>query len=349
MSTLKVTNIESPSGGGVNAKITDINGGQLSNRNLIINGDMRIAQRGTSFSTNNDRNFGVDRFACNASANTTITYSQETDAPAGFSNSLKATITSANSSRQAGDTNYVLQAIEGYNSANLNFGSSNAKTFTLSFYVKSSVTGTYGIGFANNGSTRVRHTSYTINSANTWERKTITVPGDTSGTWLTNSGIGLVPIWDLGMGTNYESDVIDTWDAGEDYRKSSYVNLSLTGSATWQLTGVQLEVGDVATVFEHRNITDEIAKCQRYYQNGACWIIGFGSTGAFVGSAQNFNTYMRANNPNVVLGTPSENVNFGSIGAPAVFGNGFRLFGTITTGTNINAYYSNTFTASAEL
>ena len=78
-------------------------------------------------------------------------------------------------------------------------------------------------------------------------------------------------------------------------------------------------------------------------------MIGFGSTGAFVGSAQNFNTYMRVNNPNVVLGTPTENVNFGSIGAPAVYGNGFRLFGTITTGTNINAYYTNTFTASAEL
>ena len=239
--------------------------GALSNRNLCINGSMQVAQRGTSFATNNAGNFAVDRFNCNASTNTTITFSQETDAPVGFANSLKATITSANSSRTAGDTNYVLQAIEGNNFGHLNFGSANAKTFTLSFYVKSSVTGTYGVGFANNGSSRVRHTTYTINAANTWERKTVTVPGDTSGTWLTNNGVGLIPVWDLGMGTDFESNTVDTWDANANYRRSSDVNLSLTASATWQITGVQLELGTKATPFEHRNYGDELAKCQRYY------------------------------------------------------------------------------------
>lgn len=250
----------------VEASVNQIPPRLESFRNKIINGDMRIAQRGTSFSTNNGRNFGVDRFACNASTNTTITFSQSTDAPSGFTNSLLATVTSANSSRTAGDTNYILQGIEGYNIADLNFGTLSAKNFTFSFYVKSSLTGSFGVGFSSNNNDRVYHTNYTINSANTWEHKTIQVSGPTSGTWLTNNGLGLMVIWDLGLGTNFESNTTNVWDSNNDYRRSTDVNLSLNAGATFYITGVQLEEGPIATPFEHRPLSVELAMCQRYFQ-----------------------------------------------------------------------------------
>lgn len=237
-------------------------------RNKIINGDMRIAQRGTSFSTNNGRNFGVDRFACNASANTTITFSQSTDAPSGFTNSLLATVSNANSSATAADTNYILQVIEGYNIADLNFGTLSAKNFTFSFYVKSSLTGSFSVGFASNNNDRVYHTNYTINSANTWEHKTIQVSGPTSGTWLTDNGVGLMPLWDLGFGTDFESNTTNVWDSNAVFRRSTDVNLSLNAGATLQITGVQLEEGTIATPFEHRPLAMELGLCQRYFFKG---------------------------------------------------------------------------------
>ena len=249
--------------------VSSINSGPVSGaRNRIINGDCRVAQRGTSFSTNNTRNFGVDRFACNASTNATITYSQDTAAPSNFNNSLKATVNTPYSSLSAADANYVLQCIEGYNFGDFGFGTSAAKTFTVSFYVRSSLTGTFSFGFQNSGSTRWYLTTYTISSANTWEYKTITIAGDTTGTWLNDNGIGIILFWDLGCGSNYVTSSTNSWQAGSGtagLRTSGSVSFAANSGATWQVTGVQLEAGSTATPFERRSIGQELALCQRYY------------------------------------------------------------------------------------
>jgi len=238
-------------------------------RNRIINGDMQIDQRynGSLFSSANE--FIVDRWTGNWYAPAGGSYSgqQVSDAPAGFRNSLRITTTATPSNNN--DAYFqIFQVIEGYNIADLMMGTANAKTFTCSFWVKSSVTGTYSICFFNNQATvRAYNTTYTINSANTWEYKTITVPGDTSttGTWGSTNGQGLGVFFDMGSGTNQEASA-NSWVTSNTRRISETVRLINTNGATWQVTGVQLEEGKVATPFEYRSIGEELALCQRYYQ-----------------------------------------------------------------------------------
>ena len=239
--------------------------GALSNRNMIINGAMQVAQRGTSFSPPSQGAYVVDRFHQYQGGGGVLYYEQSTDAPLGFSNSLKITVNTADSSIASGDYYYMRYEAEGLDCSRLSLGTSNAQKFTLSFYVKSSLTGTFSGAFQNAATNRSYVFEYTINSANTWERKTVTVDGDTSGTWLTNNSVGLRVAFDLGNGSSLRSSA-GSWASSGNYGSTGSVELVGTASATLYITGIQLEVGDTATPFEHRSYGDELAKCQRYYE-----------------------------------------------------------------------------------
>jgi len=243
-------------------------GGGGVNRNLLINGNFVVAQRGTSFSNVTSSQFCLDRFSVDVSGGGAFNVTQDTSAPEGFEKSLKLEVNTADSSIAVGDAYRITQAIEGQNIAQVDLGASTAKAMALSFYVKSSVTGTYGVGLANSAETENFVAEYTISSANTWEKKTINIPVRTSGTWLTTNGIGIGVRFDLGSGTNYNGTA-GQWQttSSKVYRTSSCVNLIATGSATWFLTGVQLEVGQNPTEFEHQKFSQTLQQCERYYQN----------------------------------------------------------------------------------
>ena len=240
-------------------------GGGGTNKNLIINGNMVCSQRGTSFSNVTSSQFCLDRFSVDVSGGGAFNVTQDTSAPEGFEKSLKLEVNTADSSIAAGDAYRVTQAVEGQNTAQVDLGASTAKAMALSFYVKSSVTGTYGVGLANNAETENFVAEYTISSADTWEKKTINIPVRTSGTWLTDNSVGIGVRFDLGSGTNHNGTA-GQWQttSSKVYRTSSCVNLIATGSATWFLTGVQLEVGQNPTAFEHEPFERTLAKCQRY-------------------------------------------------------------------------------------
>jgi hypothetical protein len=181
----------------------------------------------------------------------------------GFVNSLKITVTTADASIGAGQIYTLRQTIEGYNIADLNWGSANSQPITLSFWVQSSVTGTFS-GCLNNEGTASYPFTYTINSANTWEQKTITVTGPTAGTWGSTNSNGIRITWSLGVGTTY-SGTANTWNYSTEYfAASSTTNLIATNGATWYITGVQLEEGTTASPFEYRQYGTELGLCQRY-------------------------------------------------------------------------------------
>ena len=243
--------------------------GGLTGRNLIINGAMQVAQRGTTASGLSSIGLNtVDRFNGNSATagSFTLTDEQSSDAPAGFNYSRKLTFTTAQTT-SAGTRNQVRHHIEGYNTAHLDWGTADAKTVTLSFWVKSSVTGSMAVAFINQTETHSYVTDYTVSSANTWEYKTIVVEGPTVGAWNTNNTIGIRLSWDLGSGSTYQTPTSDAWVSGWYYRTSSSVRPAETLNATWQITGVQLELGDTATPFEHRSYGDELFACQRYYSH----------------------------------------------------------------------------------
>jgi hypothetical protein len=237
-------------------------------RNRIINGDMRIDQRnnGASISpTSAAYGFAVDRWPCyNSTAGSKFSIQRSTDAPSTFSNSTLVTSSSAYSVA-AGDQFYFVQFIEGFNSADFAFGTASAKTVTLSFWVKSSLTGTFGGSLMNSAYNRSYPFSYTISAANTWEQKTVTIAGDTTGTWIgSTNGLGLRVHFGLGIGSTY-SGTAGAWAAAERYAPTGAVSVVGTNGATWYITGVQLEVGSVATPFERIDYGRELAMCQRYY------------------------------------------------------------------------------------
>ena len=237
--------------------------GALSNRNVIVNGAMVISQRGTSFTSVGNGDYTLDRFRVYSSGGGVFNVDQASDGPDDFTKSLKVTVATNDASIGSSDYYILNSRLEGYDTAKFNFGTSAAKTVTLSFYVKSSLTGTFGGSFTNSSEANAYIFSYTINAANTWERKTVTITGQTSGTWATDNTNSIRIYWDLGCGSGNVSGSTG-WGSGA-YGLSSTVQLVGTSSATWQITGVQLEVGDTATPFEHRSYGDELARCQRYY------------------------------------------------------------------------------------
>jgi hypothetical protein len=271
MSTLKVTNIESPSGGGVSAKINDIGGGQLSNRNMIINGAMVVSQRGTSHtSTTTANNYGVDRWQVicpNTSA--VLVHSQETTGgPDGFKNWLKISPSTADTSIAATDFSSVLQHIEGYNFAPARYGFADAKNVTVSFKFKTNKAGTYCMCHRNEVADRNYIHEFTPVADGSWQTITYTVPGDTTGTWDTTSLKGWRFELFLASGSTFQSNTTDTWFQGQYFHATSnQVNFLDSTSNELGITGVQVEVGNLATSFEHRSYGDELQKCRRYFQH----------------------------------------------------------------------------------
>lgn len=242
--------------------------GPLSNRNKIINGDMRIDQRNAGASVSATAGvYPVDRFEIeHISGGGTATTQRSATVPTGqgFTNSLLVTVTGTDTSLASTDYYTIRQIIEGQNVADLQFGTNSASTVTISFWVRSSVTGTYCFSLTNGGNSRGYPVEYSISSANTWEKKTITIPGDITGTWGTDNGRGIQCRFCMGTGTSRQGTA-NTWNAGEIHGTSNQTNLFATNGATFYLTGVQLEPGTVATPFEHRSYGDELARCQRYY------------------------------------------------------------------------------------
>jgi hypothetical protein len=237
-----------------------------TNPSLIINGDMKIAQRANS--STSDGYVVVDRFFLQAQAgnNGTTSYSQSTDGPTGFANSLKIECTSTDS--VIGSTQYsrILYNIEGNVFSSLGGGTSWAKSFTVSFWVKSSLTGTYGVTTQNTDVTRGMAKDYTINSANTWEYKTVTFTGDTSGTWATDTSLGARINFGLATGSSRGLAPSNTWSNFDARGSSNQVNWMATLGNTFYITGIKVEEGSEATDFQHVSYADELAKCQRYYQ-----------------------------------------------------------------------------------
>lgn len=266
-------------------------------KNKIINGDMRIDQRNAGASaTTTSSTYMVDRFQLYASTVTNAqTYQQVTDAPAGFSHSLK--ITNSSTAQAAGSAALYTprQRIEGYNTAHLNWGTSDAKTVTVSFWVKASVTGTYPFAINNGSFNRSFVANYTISSANTWEYKTVIVAGDTLGTWNVDNSSGMVVMFSLDTNSSYETSTVDAWQTGSFRATSSNVHFLANASATWQITGVQLEANTTATPFEYLQYGQQYALCQRYYQTLMDCNQSYVNTGQHVGGRCQFNTEMRAN------------------------------------------------------
>jgi hypothetical protein len=243
-----------------------LNIGQIGGtRNKIINGAMVIDQRnaGAAVTPTADGTYTLDRWKTGLSQASKFSVQQSATAPEGFTTSLLATSLSAYSVL-VGDTFLVQQNIEGFNFADLGWGSAGAKTITLSFQVRSSLTGTFGGSLINGGANRSYPFTFEISAADAWEYKTVTISGDTSGTWLTTSGIGLGLRFGLGSGANF-SGTAGAWAAGNIVQPTGTVSVVATSGATFYITGVQLEAGDTATPFEHRSYGQELALCQRYY------------------------------------------------------------------------------------
>ena len=288
MSTLKVDAIRhnsatsdaitTHSDGTASAKIIDVAGGQLSNRNLFVNGACRINQRGTV--TVGSGYGGPDRWVQYKSGSGAAITSQDTDVPTGqgFRNSIKLDVSTALAS---GSSNWawIGQYIEARDCQSICKGTSNAKQLTLQFWVKSPKTGTHTVRLDSNDSNDGVGATYTVSSANTWEKKTVTFPASTSGTINDDNGRGIHVLWVLSAGTNMSSGTLNTtWAAWVNANAApGQPNILDSTSNNFYLTGVQLEVGPVATSFEHRRYSEELAHCQRYFYRVSAAASGTGS------------------------------------------------------------------------
>jgi hypothetical protein len=273
--------------------------------NIIINGEMKIDQRNGGSSVNaSDGTFGVDRFSLfsQTALATKGDFQQNAGSvtpPAGFTNYLGFTSTSAYTIA-SGEGLAIQQRIEGYNLAQLGWGSSDAKSATVSFWVRSSLTGTFGCSIRNSAGDRSYPFTYTISSANTWEHKSITISGETTGTWLTTNGVGAYLLIGLGVGSTY-SGTAGSWASANYIGATGATSVVATNGATFYITGVCLNVGDQAPAnYPHRSYGEELALCQRYYQS-MDYYYDYGSTG----SAGNVFYYTNFSFPVPMRATPT--------------------------------------------
>jgi hypothetical protein len=244
-------------------------GGGGVNRNLVINGAMNVAQRGTSHASVANNAYTLDRFSFTYSQDGAFTVTQDSSSPDGFANSLKLDVTTADSSLAASQYLIMEHRIEAQNLQHLHFGKSSAKNITLSFYVKSNKTGTYGVSIIqSDNSSKIANLTYTINSADTWEEKSLTFTGDTSGVINDDNGEGLKVGFTLAVGSTWTSGATSasfrTFVAGN-YGADQTVNILDSTSNEWFITGVQLEVGQNPTEFEHEPFERTLKKCERYF------------------------------------------------------------------------------------
>ena len=277
MSTLKVTQIQHPSSS-TPAIVLDSTGAMTGsfpypNRNLIYNGAMQVSQRGTSTaSITGGGYYTADRYQVGIDSLGTWTQSVENDAPtgSGFRKSLKMLCTTADASPAASDTLRIDQYLEGQDLQRIAKGTSSAQQLTMSFWVKSNVTGTYIVWLYDNDNARQVSASYTISASATWERKTITFPADTTGAFDNDNAASLLVSFILGAGSSFTSGTLaTTWAAASNANRAvGQTNLAAATNNYWQITGVQLETGSIATPFEFKNYGQELRECQRY-----CYIL----------------------------------------------------------------------------
>jgi hypothetical protein len=268
-----------------------------ANKNLIINGAMQVWQRATAATSAGNTYATVDRFAFGVNTDGAYTTEQSTDTPTGTGYSLKAQVTTADTSISSGQYAYMYHEIEAQNLQHLLYGTSAAKSITLSFWVKSNKTGTYTIVVRKLDTTTYHLViEYTINSANTWEKKEITISPTAGGTSLitasggaiaNDNGRGFQIGWNLAFGSNYNGATNNTWTTNTNhYATTNQVNWMDSTSNNFYLTQIQLELGSTATPFEHRSYGDELRRCQRYYQR----ITATGGTNHYVGTLQAYNS-----------------------------------------------------------
>jgi hypothetical protein len=278
-------------------------------RNRIINGAMTIDQRnaGASVTGSTSDPFVTDRWKTPASQNSKFTFQQNQGSvtlPAGFTNYLGATSSSAYSVG-SGDIFGIDQRIEGYNIADLGWGTANAQPITLSFWVQSSLTGTFGGSLLNSATNRSYVFTYAISAANTWEYKTVTIPGDTGGSWLTTNGVGIRLTFSLGMGSTL-SGAAGSWSSNTYLSATGAVSVVGTSGATFYITGVQLEEGTAASPFENRLYSTELNLCQRYYEKGYAMTCAYGNGANGVFSTIYFKATKRTTPTGTVVSTDSE-------------------------------------------
>jgi hypothetical protein len=304
MSTVSVTNLKNAASGTNNIVLaTDgsvsISGNNYSPqtgfKNRLINGSMTIDQRNAGALINPAVNgtYSVDRWFSISSQASKYSIGQNAGAvtpPAGFTNYLGLTSLSAYSV-VSGDVFAVRQLIEGFNASDLGWGSASASSVALSFWVRSSLTGTFGGSLRNSAQTRAYPFTYTITTANTWEYKTISIAGDTSGTWLTNNGIGINVQFSIGSASDV-SGTAGAWAAINYQSATGATSVVGTSGATFYITGVQLELGSVATPFEFRSIGTELGLCQRYYEDVS--VAGSGSAATNMGITARYAVVKRA-------------------------------------------------------
>ena len=253
---------------GIDGQVTP----NLGRRNLVINGAMQVAQRGTSTTGINSGQYaGPDRILWTNGSLGTWTISQSTDVPAGegFSNSWKVDCTTANASPGGGSYAAPSYNFEGRDLQGLCKGTSSAKKLTVSFYVKSNKTGTYIGELRDHDNNRHISKTWTINSANTWEKKVLTFDGDTTGALDNDSNNSFTFYWYLGAGTNFTSGTLATsWASLVAANRAAGLNVNLGDNTAneWLVTGLQIEIGDTATDFEHRSFREELHACKRYYE-----------------------------------------------------------------------------------
>jgi hypothetical protein len=348
MSTLAVNTITNAAGGNT-AQINGMTPTAQSLqgfRNRIINGDMRIDQRnaGASVTGGVGYTFPVDRFRFYSASASKLSGQRSTVAPNGFTNSMLLTSLAA-TTPAAGDEYHATQNIEGFNVADLGFGTASAQSVTLSFEVRSSLTGTFAGSLSNANGSRAYVFTYTISAANTWEQKTITVAGDTSGTWGTENGTGLRVLWDLGSGSNYNGTA-GVWAGSFVTRTSGAVSVVGTSGATFYITGVQLEAGAVATPFERRPYGTELALCQRYFEVGQAANLALCTGGASWGLPVFFTVIKRVT-PTITSTQVASNIGSSSPATQNLSASGYAY--SITANTSGAGNVAITYTASAEL
>ena len=290
----------------------------LGRRNLLINGSMRVHQRGTTGQPVGGYGYGCDRWRGynSGTARYDVVREDVTDL-ATFHSCYKLTVTTAQSSYGSDISVGCEQSIEGTNAARLSFGTSNAQTITVSFYVKSSVTGDFACAIFNgNPIDRSIVQNWTVNSANTWERKTLTFAGDTSGTWRTDSLAGMyIALASIGGSSGTaRASAANTWEAGYKNHLANSTNIFATNSATMRFTGIQIEIGDAATPFEHFSFGEDLRLCERYYQEYECcaqeWIYNEGNAATHKWWQSFISTPMR--------GTPTTSLSSGFLGGAAI-------------------------------
>ena len=322
--------------------------GALSNRNLIINGAMQVAQRGTSTSiTAAGTYFSPDRFEAGITATDQLaaTLSQSTTSPDGFANSLKFEVTTAETTLDADEIVTIRQKFEGQDLQRIAKGTSSAEQVTASFWVRSSNTGTYILELYDSDNTRQVSKSYTVNSANTWEYKTITFPSDATGAFDNDNNLSMFFMFWLAAGSNYTSGTLNTsWaSATTANRVVGQTNL-IASTNDFYLTGVQLEIGDTSTPFEHEPYSVTLQKCQRYYYSNT-------STSQFY-ATQYVDTYkfVQWGHPVRMRATPTPTVTYftGSFSPYQIDDQHFKAY-VASSYTDGTTYYTTSYAMDAEL